>query len=78
MIIERMKHRHEQLQLIHENASEQPTALSFTEEELENISGLCEILQSIRSRLLREGMTPKELRKQIDSIKKECYSGRPC
>lgn len=76
-IIERMKKRNDHLQLIHENANEQPETLAFTDEELESISGLCEILQTIRSRILREGMTPEELRRKIDSIKKGCYSGRP-
>lgn len=72
-----MKNRNDQLQLVHENAHEQSSELQFTEEELENISGLCEVLQGIRNRLLREGMTTEELHEKIDSIMKECYDGRP-
>jgi hypothetical protein len=73
-----VRNRNFQLQLIYENASEQPKTLSFTEEELQNIAGLCEILQSIRSRLLREGMTCEELELKMDSLAKECYSEKPC
>jgi len=54
------------------NSYEKLNTTSFTEEELENISGLCEILQSIRSRLLREGLSVEELEKLLDSKMREC------
>ncbi|MFA5778430.1 MAG: hypothetical protein WC870_03030 [Candidatus Paceibacterota bacterium] len=37
----------------------------FSEEELENISGLCFILKKIRGRLISEGYSMENLRKQI-------------
>jgi hypothetical protein len=37
----------------------------FTEEELENISGLCFIFKKIRGRLISEGYSIENLRKQI-------------
>lgn len=37
----------------------------FSEEELENISGLCDVLQSIRKRLISEGFSIEELRKNL-------------
>lgn len=37
----------------------------FSEEELENISGFCSVLQKIRSRLIAEGYSVEELRKQL-------------
>ena len=37
----------------------------FSEEELENISGLCSTLQKIRKRLISEGYSIDELRKKL-------------
>ena len=38
----------------------------YTEEELQNIAGLCEVLLKIRKRLLSEGVSIEELKKEID------------
>ena len=38
----------------------------YTEEELQNISELCEVLQGIRKRLLSEGISIEDVRKKID------------
>lgn len=37
----------------------------YTNEELENISGLCDILQKIRTRIISEGYSIEELRKSL-------------
>ena len=37
----------------------------FSEEELENISGLCSVLQRIRKRLISEGYSIEKLREQL-------------
>ena len=37
----------------------------FSDEELDNISGLCSVLQKIRSRLISEGYSIDELRKKL-------------
>ena len=38
----------------------------FSEEELENISGLCDVLQNIRKRLISEGFSMDELREKFN------------
>ena len=38
---------------------------TFSEEELDNISGLCSVLQRIRTRLISKGYSIDELRKQL-------------
>lgn len=37
----------------------------FSNEELDNISGFCSVLQKIRDRLVSEGFSIAELRKQL-------------
>jgi len=37
----------------------------FSDEELENISGFCSLLQKIRNRLISEGYSIEELKKQL-------------
>ena len=45
--------------------TQEPKEEIFSEEELENISGLCSVLKKIRGRLISEGYSIENLRKQI-------------
>ncbi len=45
--------------------TEQKIVNIFTDEELENISGLCSVLQRIRTRLISEGYSINELRQKL-------------
>lgn len=48
-----------------EPATEQPEQV-YTDEELENISGLCDVLLAIRKRLISEGVSIEELRQKLE------------
>lgn len=37
----------------------------YTEEQLQNISELCDVLRTIRARLIREGISIEEVRNEI-------------
>jgi hypothetical protein len=37
----------------------------FSDEEMENISGFCSLLQKIRNRLVSEGYSIEELKKEL-------------
>ena len=43
----------------------------FSDEELDNISGLCSVLQKIRTRLTSEGYSIEELRKKLFASTKD-------
>ena len=44
----------------------EPPEQVYTDEELENISGLCDVLLAIRKRLISEGISIDELRKKFE------------
>lgn len=37
----------------------------YTDEQLQNISELCDVLRTIRARLIREGISIEDVRKEI-------------
>ena len=37
----------------------------YTDEQLQNISELCDVLRTIRARLIREGISLEDVRKEI-------------